>query len=277
MEHDMATQLATNDLAGLARRINDEHTSAIGAAVSALEHANECGKLLIEAKAQLKHGQWLPWLRENCRVKERQAQYYMRLAERWDRLDKARKNAPGADLTIKEALWLTEQSTRSMAGAPIVVKRIASLDVHWIVRHFLRFVKSHGEGFDGQDILEFYHDVSVDSDMYRHLIELCAYYAGIPSWDYLHEHAIPLWHDFERAMCGLADQSDPAPDEDREAVVENDITTQYARWMDERAAELAGLTLDEWQSRMDETVSKLMRGELTCHEVFGVDCEWPAS
>jgi hypothetical protein len=36
---------------------------------------------LAEAKAMLAHGQWLPWLRENCDVSARTAQSYMQLAK----------------------------------------------------------------------------------------------------------------------------------------------------------------------------------------------------
>ncbi len=35
----------------LARRIDDEHRAATGAARTAIEHAIACGKLLLEAKA----------------------------------------------------------------------------------------------------------------------------------------------------------------------------------------------------------------------------------
>ena len=46
----------------LAQRIEAEHQAAIGAARTAIEHAVECGKLLLEAKAQIGHGGWLPWV-----------------------------------------------------------------------------------------------------------------------------------------------------------------------------------------------------------------------
>src|SRR6266700_3589333 len=39
------------------------------------------GKLLIEAKAQLEHGQWLPWLKANFGSDERTARNYMTAAK----------------------------------------------------------------------------------------------------------------------------------------------------------------------------------------------------
>jgi N6-adenosine-specific RNA methylase IME4 len=72
---------ASNSLTDLAARIRREHEAAAGRFKLALQHAMAAGALLIEAKAQLSHGQWLPWLRDYCRVPERTAQLYMRLAE----------------------------------------------------------------------------------------------------------------------------------------------------------------------------------------------------
>lgn len=48
---------------------------------SALEHAVRAGELLLEAKAQVGHGEWLPWLEANFPGSVRSAQGYMRLAE----------------------------------------------------------------------------------------------------------------------------------------------------------------------------------------------------
>src|SRR5262249_7175396 len=57
------------------------------------------GDLLLKAKAQLKHGGWLDWLKANCEISERTVQAYMRLA----RLPVEKRNAV-ADLPLREAL-----------------------------------------------------------------------------------------------------------------------------------------------------------------------------
>lgn len=43
----------------------------------------EIGRCLLEAKAQLKHGEWLPWLRDEAAFSEASAQRYMRLAREY--------------------------------------------------------------------------------------------------------------------------------------------------------------------------------------------------
>jgi hypothetical protein len=69
----------SNSLADLAARIRAEHEEALRHVERGLVHALRAGELLIEAKTQLAHGQWLPWLRKHCRVGARTAQVYMQL------------------------------------------------------------------------------------------------------------------------------------------------------------------------------------------------------
>jgi hypothetical protein len=59
--------------------------------------AIEAGRMLIEAKAMLRHGDWLPWLRVHVEISGRTASDYMRLAR-----DPNSQHA--ADLSIRAAL-----------------------------------------------------------------------------------------------------------------------------------------------------------------------------
>lgn len=68
-----------------------------------LKHAIAAGQLLVEAKAQLNHGQWSPWLAEHCSISERTAQSYMRLARSLGNLE-AVKAQRVADLSFRDAL-----------------------------------------------------------------------------------------------------------------------------------------------------------------------------
>jgi hypothetical protein len=70
---------ASNRLPILAAEIKTAHQAAFTAAQTAAERARDTGTRLIEAKALLQHGAWLPWLRETG-VAPRTAQDYMRLA-----------------------------------------------------------------------------------------------------------------------------------------------------------------------------------------------------
>jgi Protein of unknown function (DUF3102) len=89
----------SNRLPVLAATIN-EHLEAVETAIRrGLDNAIAAGLLLVEAKELVAHGEWLPWLKANCRLSERQARTYMRLARHRHRLE----SAVTADLTIAAA------------------------------------------------------------------------------------------------------------------------------------------------------------------------------
>jgi hypothetical protein len=72
---------------------------------SAVRHAIRAGELLTEAKSQVKHGEWLPWLEANFPGSDRSARQYMRLA---------RESARVADLpTIRDAVALLANPSSS--------------------------------------------------------------------------------------------------------------------------------------------------------------------
>lgn len=70
--------------------------TAGAASKTAGEQAWECGRLLIEAKKGVKHGEWLPWIKKNLTFGERQARNYMSIGE-------ANRNVC-ADLSYLDAL-----------------------------------------------------------------------------------------------------------------------------------------------------------------------------
>lgn len=88
----------------LAQTINREHKVAESSLDAHRDAAHKCGKALIDAKAspEMKHGMWLPWLKENCPdISERQAQNYMAFARGdQDRIGNAQesKNDSESDL-----------------------------------------------------------------------------------------------------------------------------------------------------------------------------------
>jgi hypothetical protein len=90
----------------LATRIKTLHGDVIGAGKTIIQKAMEAGDALIRAKRNpvMKHGEWLPWLKENCGVSERRAQHYMKLAANRSKIEAAMKNEPGADFSLKWAL-----------------------------------------------------------------------------------------------------------------------------------------------------------------------------
>jgi len=95
----------SNSLTNLAARIRTEHAATSAAFKSSIKHAMAAGDLLIEAKAQLQHGRWLPWLRDHCTISERTAQLYMRVAKNRAMIETQIRNDV-ADLSLGEVAAL---------------------------------------------------------------------------------------------------------------------------------------------------------------------------
>ena len=106
-------------LADLAGRINTEHEACHASMRKGLEHALKAGALLLEAKAGLPHGEWLPWLGENCSdIGERTAQNYMRLARELPKLG-SEKAQRVADLSYRDAVHVvTHYVSRAATAKP---------------------------------------------------------------------------------------------------------------------------------------------------------------
>lgn len=67
-------------LSALAAEANKNHKLAESTAGRALEFARKSGESLTEAKAQVKHGEWIPWLKINFTGPRSTAHKYMTLA-----------------------------------------------------------------------------------------------------------------------------------------------------------------------------------------------------
>jgi hypothetical protein len=91
-------------LIDLATKIKTLHAEVIGAGRDIVLKGIEAGVALIDAKRQLGHGKFLPWLKQNCKVSERRAQDYMKLATNRLKIEAAMKSAPAADFSLKWAL-----------------------------------------------------------------------------------------------------------------------------------------------------------------------------
>jgi hypothetical protein len=71
--------------------IESLHLEITESAKTTIEKAIRIGELLAEQKASLKHGEWLPWAKENLPFKAGQAQRYMRVYTRRDELNTSSK------------------------------------------------------------------------------------------------------------------------------------------------------------------------------------------
>lgn len=65
----------------LAAEANHRHAECETSYKTALEHAWYAGRALADAKAQLQHGEWLPWLGKNFKGSQQHASRYMRIAD----------------------------------------------------------------------------------------------------------------------------------------------------------------------------------------------------
>ncbi|ASP51472.1 DUF3102 domain-containing protein [Sinorhizobium meliloti] len=98
---------SSNRLPVLAASITAEHGECLAAMRKSLQHALAAGDMLIEAKGLVAHGQWLPWLADNCGIPKRTAQLYMRLAKHRELIEA--KSADVALLTIQGAVELMDR------------------------------------------------------------------------------------------------------------------------------------------------------------------------
>lgn len=135
----LSPQAGDNLLPVLAADIKRAIAGARQHACASLSAAVEAGERLIEAKALLRHGQWLPWLKNHVDISERHAQNYMRLARHKDVVDI--KSATVADLTLRGAIaeltegrkdlpeWLPRTSTLKIG----IYSNIAAWHEIWVV------------------------------------------------------------------------------------------------------------------------------------------------
>jgi ParB family chromosome partitioning protein len=104
----MSAQLTLN----LSDEINVLHERLTGLARTSLETAIEIGELLTRQKAELKHGEWLPWCRENLKFSRQTADNYRRL------YDDRGKLLNVGNLELSEAYRLLSQPSEAQEEEP---------------------------------------------------------------------------------------------------------------------------------------------------------------
>ena len=89
------------------------HALATTHADKAVDYAKQAGKLLLDVKQSLKHGEWLPWLEKSVSVSARQAQNYMAAANGKPLL--ARKIAKSKEPNAKSVSYLPSEGIGALA------------------------------------------------------------------------------------------------------------------------------------------------------------------
>lgn len=110
-------------LPNAAAEIDAEHAKAIQNAAQAVEHAKRAGELLLQVKAALPHGDFLPWIEENVSVSARQAQRYMAAAV--GKLFPIRHTALLKNDTVSHLGWLPKNGELAKAT-------LATCDAEWL-------------------------------------------------------------------------------------------------------------------------------------------------
>jgi hypothetical protein len=100
-------------LATLPAQIAAAHEAAQTAHKSAVAHAVRAGELLLSAKANVPHGEWLAWIDANCKFTARTATGYMRIA-----LLPRPKQQRVADLSLRQALDVLAEPRKKSLAAP---------------------------------------------------------------------------------------------------------------------------------------------------------------
>src|SRR5215207_6415924 len=108
------TDLTGNHLSDLAERVRAAEAAMNAASQEMADRALEVGPLLIEAKDECRHGEWLPFL-EGAGIHERQARRLMQLSR------SGLKSDTVSDLGIKRTLALVARWRLPIDGDVLVV------------------------------------------------------------------------------------------------------------------------------------------------------------
>src|SRR5215471_13890101 len=107
-------------LAKLPERINKEAEAVNEMAHRMLEHILKCGDYLLQAKQQVRYGEFKQWLETNCDLGWAQAHRYMDIATKWPKL-------PGSHKKRAAELKSFRQIMAAVTGKEINKKEPAAL------------------------------------------------------------------------------------------------------------------------------------------------------
>ena len=70
-----------NEVVNYSAQINKAHEECLAAKELGGKKAHECGTWLTKQKESVPHGQWLPWVKANCKFSKSTAEDYMKIAQ----------------------------------------------------------------------------------------------------------------------------------------------------------------------------------------------------
>lgn len=145
-----------------AAQIQAHHQAAHAAADKAIEHAKEAGRLLIEVKDSLPHGDFTGWVENHLTVSMRQAQRYMAAAQGRDLVRSKTKSDTVSFLTCSEPKSDSKTLAEIFAPEWVPMKGygyVCATDTgaYWVIEssdhpgyfHVCRFYGDDGGIYDG--------------------------------------------------------------------------------------------------------------------------------
>lgn len=129
------------------RTIDDITSDILRAKQAGGEAVLAIGRGLIEAKAVLTHGEWLPWLSEKVEFSERTAQNFMRLAREWSNPQALADLGASKALTL---LALPETERAAFAAETHVVDGEEKTVIDMTSRELERAVRERAEALEAK-------------------------------------------------------------------------------------------------------------------------------
>ncbi|MCC7421734.1 MAG: DUF3102 domain-containing protein [Planctomycetaceae bacterium] len=114
-------RVAECSLSNLANAANEAHRLAKEHANTTVEYARRAGEILKQAKEQVNHGLWLPWLDQNCpEISARTAQRYMQLHRELPAPNTSRVSHSETDdpQSIRQAIELVKETKPTPTPKP---------------------------------------------------------------------------------------------------------------------------------------------------------------
>jgi len=124
----MSTAIAPPTLDKLATRINAEHHACENAARSAVLHAHNVGRMLLQAKSEMSHGKWRTWMADHLKFSERTAQRYMLIGEHLTH-EEIEEATRVSDLSTRAAIEMVRDKQKPDRDKDMPFELLHELDV----------------------------------------------------------------------------------------------------------------------------------------------------
>ena len=106
--------------------VNESHMQLCDDQRQSLNLRKDIGDALLSMRERVEHGAWIPWVEAHCNFAKRQAQRYMEVAEKWDRIAERLQQSDGEasrvtlleDVSLRGALDLLKEPKTTKSSTP---------------------------------------------------------------------------------------------------------------------------------------------------------------